>query len=55
MPRQAATSAVTGEIDIEKEWDSYVQDFRKNGGDEVLAELKKAPIVMEFREGRLEY
>nr|WP_309098596.1 ABC transporter substrate-binding protein [Fredinandcohnia onubensis] len=41
--------AITGEIDIDKEWDSYVENWLNNGGADMLAELEKAPLVTELR------
>jgi ABC-type glycerol-3-phosphate transport system substrate-binding protein len=43
---------ITGEIDINAEWDSYVARWRGSGGDQLLAELGKAPIVEEVLGGR---
>ncbi|NIK75335.1 ABC-type glycerol-3-phosphate transport system substrate-binding protein [Paenibacillus castaneae] len=37
--------AIVGEIDIDKEWDKYVENWMKNGGKETLEELEKAPEV----------
>jgi ABC-type glycerol-3-phosphate transport system substrate-binding protein len=48
-------NAVTGQIDIDAEWDNYVSSWRKNGGDELIAELKKAPIVSELLKGNTVY
>jgi ABC-type glycerol-3-phosphate transport system substrate-binding protein len=47
--------AITGDIDAAAEWNAYVADWRKVGGDDIIAELEKAPIVSEFRQGRLTY
>jgi hypothetical protein len=47
--------AIMGKIDIDSAWDAYVADWRKNGGDEILAELAKAPIISEFLSGNLAY
>ncbi|WP_136604437.1 ABC transporter substrate-binding protein [Paenibacillus dokdonensis] len=40
--------AITGQIDIDKEWDKYVQSYLNNGGKEILAELDKAPKVSDL-------
>lgn len=40
--------AIVGEVDIDKEWDSYVENWMKNGGEETLAELEKAPKVSDL-------
>ena len=45
--------ALTGEIDVDDTWDDYVERWHENGGDEVLAELAKAPIVSELRRGNI--
>jgi hypothetical protein len=47
--------SVTGEIDPAAEWDNYVSQWRSNGGDELLAELAKAPLTESLRQGKLEY
>ena len=44
-------AAVTGEIDIDAEWDNYVQTWMDAGGTEYMAELEKAPIVDDIRSG----
>ncbi len=41
--------AIVGEIDIDKEWDKYVENWMNNGGKETLAELEKAPKVSDLR------
>ncbi|GAB2556178.1 type 2 periplasmic-binding domain-containing protein [Gracilibacillus alcaliphilus] len=40
--------AIVGEIDIDQEWDSYVQNWLNNGGQEILDELEKAPLVSDL-------
>ena len=45
--------ALTGEIDVDDTWDDYVERWHENGGDDVLAELAKAPIVSELRRGNI--
>ncbi|MEK5440830.1 MULTISPECIES: ABC transporter substrate-binding protein [unclassified Fredinandcohnia] len=40
--------AIVGEVDIDKEWDNYVESWMNNGGNELLAELEKAPIVSDL-------
>lgn len=39
---------IVGDIDIESEWDNYVENWRNNGGNEVLEELEKAPLVSDL-------
>ena len=50
-----AAKAVVGEIDIDAEWDDYVRQYKQFGGDEILAEWKKAPIYAEYLKGNLVY
>ncbi|CAM4017775.1 ABC transporter substrate-binding protein [Paenibacillus alkaliterrae] len=40
--------AIVGEVDIDKEWDSYVENWMNNGGKETLGELEKAPVVSDL-------
>ncbi|NYE03418.1 hypothetical protein F4694_000137 [Bacillus niacini] len=40
--------AIVGEVDIDKEWDKYVESWMNNGGRETLAELEKAPKVSDL-------
>ena len=46
---------ITGQIDVDAEWDAYVQAWSDAGGADIVAELEKAPIVDEFREERRVY
>ncbi len=55
MTDEFETRAIIGEIDIEAEWDSYVQKWLNAGGREYLEELDKAPIVEELRKGNIVY
>ncbi|WP_409342542.1 ABC transporter substrate-binding protein [Paenibacillus sp. MBLB4367] len=41
--------AITGEVDVDTAWDAYVKNWRSSGGDEILAELEKAPKVADLR------
>ena len=47
--------AITGEIDIDAEWDSYVKNWLDNGGSDLLAEYAKAPMTSELRKGNVVY
>ena len=47
--------AITGQVSVAAEWDEYVRKWTQAGGDQYLAELQKAPIVNEFRQGRRVY
>ncbi|WP_284645214.1 ABC transporter substrate-binding protein [Paenibacillus silviterrae] len=40
--------AIVGEIDIDNEWDKYVQNYLNSGGKEILSELEKAPKVSDL-------
>ena len=42
---------ITGQGDLDGEWDAHVERFMDSGGAELLAELKKAPIVPELEMG----
>ena len=42
---------ITGQGDLDGEWDAHVERFMNSGGAELLAELKKAPIVPELEMG----
>jgi hypothetical protein len=43
--------AIVGEIDIDTEWDAYVQKWMDNGGDKWTAELDKGRVVDDMRNG----
>ncbi|WP_318615853.1 ABC transporter substrate-binding protein [Sporosarcina sp. YIM B06819] len=43
--------AIVGEVDIDKEWDKYVKNYLKNGGEQMIEELDKAPIVEDLLKG----
>ena len=47
--------SVTGELDVDAEWDGYVAKWLENGGEEMLAELEKATLVEGLRVGKIEY
>ena len=55
LAREFYFKAVTGEIDVDAEWDGYVSEWLSNGGQEMLAEMRKAPLVEPLLEGRFEY
>jgi hypothetical protein len=44
--------SITGEINVDSAWDAYVKDWRNSGGDELLAELEKAPKVADLRSSK---
>ena len=46
---------IMGKVDLDAAWDDYVATWRSNGGDKILAELEKAPIISAFLKGKLEY
>lgn len=41
-------NGIVGDINIESEWDSYVENWRNNGGQQMLEELDKAPLVTDL-------
>ncbi|WP_214630666.1 ABC transporter substrate-binding protein [Paenibacillus agaridevorans] len=41
--------SITGEVDVDSNWDSYVTKWLNSGGSELLAELEKAPKVADLR------
>jgi len=47
--------AMTGQVDIDATWNDYVNTWLKNGGQEILAELAKAPLYDELRKGNVKY
>ena len=46
---------IVGEIDVENEWDGYVKSFMENGGEELHAEIGKAPLVSGLEKGEFVY
>lgn len=44
---------IVGDINIEKDWDSYVKNWKENGGEEIMKENEKAPLVSDLREGKV--
>ena len=47
--------AITTDLDIDAEWDGYVDKWLQAGGSEVHAEMAKMPIVEELRKGNVVY
>jgi hypothetical protein len=47
--------AITGVLNLDEDWDEYVSEYNKNGGDLYLEALKKAPIVAELLKGNIVY
>ncbi|WP_135553463.1 type 2 periplasmic-binding domain-containing protein [Paenibacillus cymbidii] len=39
--------AITGQLDIDKEWDAYVDRWNKAGGKQLTEEVNKLPIIYE--------
>ena len=48
-------NAMTGQLDIDAEWDNYVETYMGAGGAQVLAEIQKAPLVSGLRQGEKIY
>lgn len=46
---------LTGTIDIDAEWDTYVSKWRNSGGDELLEALGSSPLFEPLAEGEVEY
>ncbi|WP_127580115.1 ABC transporter substrate-binding protein [Paenibacillus koleovorans] len=40
--------AIVGEVKVDDTWNAYVDNWRKNGGDELLAELEKSPKSIDL-------
>ena len=47
--------AVTGQADLDADWDEYVARWKANGGDEIIDIAKGWPIVDEYLQGRMTY
>ena len=47
--------AITGQVDIDAEWDAYVAKWKSAGGEKLTAEYQKATIVSEFMKGKIVY
>ena len=47
--------AITGQADLEGDWDEYVARWKANGGDEIMAIAEGWPIVEEYLQGRMTY
>lgn len=43
--------AITGEVDIDKEWDKYIKQLKDAGYDKLEEELNKAPLFSEILKG----
>ena len=48
MAAEFFAKAVTGEIDIDAEWDNYVANWMAAGGNELMAEIAKMPRWSDF-------
>lgn len=55
MQEEFFYGAVMGEVDVDSEWDAYVRKWRNSGGNELLAEYEKAPILSELLKGNIVY
>ena len=47
--------AITGEVDIDSSWDDYVAQWRRAGGDELLAAQAQGLLYGEFMNGNIVY
>lgn len=41
-------NVISGAVDLESEWDAYVETWLSSGGQEILDELEKAPLVSDL-------
>lgn len=55
IAKEFFAKAISGAIDIDSEWDAYVAKFLRSGGDEMIAEISKAPILSELKKGNIVY
>ena len=46
---------VTGQSDLDAEWDAYVERYMAEGGEQALAAMQSAVIIPALHEGRIEY
>ena len=46
---------VTGQSDLDAEWDAYVERWMAEGGEQTLAAMQNAVIIPALHEGRIEY
>lgn len=44
--------AITGQIDVDKTWDKYVNDFLKAGGEQIQEEQNKGILYEDVKAGR---
>lgn len=47
-------NAINGSIDIEAEWDQYVENYLNNGGRELLDTMEASPLVEDLLSGNIE-
>lgn len=47
--QEFTAKAITGEIDIDDEWDDYVKEWTESGGDKMLNEINKMTTVEELK------
>jgi len=46
---------ITGQIDVESSWNSYIDKLMRSGLNEMLEEIKKAPLTDELHKGTVKY
>lgn len=46
---------ISGETDLDAEWDNYVQNMKNAGADGLIDILNQMPLLEALREGRVEY
>ena len=55
MSNEFYLKVITGQADLEGDWDEYVGRWKANGGDEIIAFADQWPIVDEYLQGRITY
>ena len=55
MTDEFETKAISGQLNIEEEWDNYVATWLASGGNEYLQEVDKSPIIEELLKGKRVY
>lgn len=47
--------AITGEVDIDAEWENYIKKLKDAGAEGLIEILNKMPLLEALREGKIEY
>ena len=46
---------ITGQVDVEEEWDSYVDRWMRSGGESLLVAMQKLPLMSALENGKIEF